>query len=160
MLQAEALGYEGRYARLEPAIRESFDIATIVRMAAGGHWARLDAEQRRRLAERFEAFVISTYASRFDAYSGQKFETLGSDAVRTGYERVKTQIRRPGDEDVALNYVLRAADDGWRIADVHLDGGVSQVSIWRAEFASILSRKGFDSLMTELEKKIERRLGS
>lgn len=154
MSRADELGYTGRYEELEPVVRNSFNIPTITRIAAGAHWTRLDSGERDALIDLFGDFVVSTYAHRFNDYSGQNFETLGHESIRPGLEMVHARIHRPAEEDVVLNYVLKAGDDGWRIVDIHLRGTVSQVSVWRSEFGSILSRQGFDELLVQLQKKI------
>jgi phospholipid transport system substrate-binding protein len=43
----------------------------------------------------------------------------------------------------------------WQISDVYLDGTISQLATQRSEFQSILQRKGFDGLITALNRKVD-----
>jgi phospholipid transport system substrate-binding protein len=43
----------------------------------------------------------------------------------------------------------------WQIADVYLNGTISELAIRRSEFASILQRQGVDGLIAELNRKAD-----
>ena len=68
---------------------------------------------------------------------------------------VRTQLVRPGDEDVQLNYRLRAVDGEWRIIDIYLNGTVSELALRRSEYSSVLKREGFEKLISTLHAKVE-----
>src|SRR4051812_1255484 len=74
MKQATALGFEGRYKALQPAIESAFNLPLMIRLAIGPQWTQLPADQQKRLVEAFRRFTIATYASRFDSYEGERFE--------------------------------------------------------------------------------------
>ncbi|MGI9302119.1 MAG: ABC transporter substrate-binding protein, partial [Gammaproteobacteria bacterium] len=44
--EAETLGFEGRYARFEPVVRETHDLAAIAALAVGRKWRSLEEAQR------------------------------------------------------------------------------------------------------------------
>ena len=154
MREAEALGFTGRYQRLEPVLGEIFAFPTMARIAAGGHWRGLSTEQRERLADAFARFSIATYANRFDGFSGERFE-VGSeqDSVR-GSTLVDSRIITGDGERVELNYLLRQNDGHWRIFDIYLNGSISELATRRSEYTSILDNRGFDSLISQLEARI------
>lgn len=159
MQSADALGYQGRYEKLEPALRASFDFALMAKIAVGRAWNDLGREQRRLLAERFAQMSIATFAARFDGYSGERFEIIGEKPGRRGTIVVDDQIVRPTKPPVGLNFVLKehadaAADREWRIIDVMLDGKFSELARQRAEFSSVLERGGYDDLIAALDERI------
>jgi phospholipid transport system substrate-binding protein len=43
----------------------------------------------------------------------------------------------------------------WQIADVYLDGTISQLATQRSEFYSILRRDGVDGLLIALNRKVD-----
>ena len=153
MKEADRLGYDGRYRRLDPAVRESHDLARISEIAAGKHWRTLDSGQRTRLVDTFSRWTVATYALRFDSHAGQTFRVESAEADSRGDVLVRSVMLRPKDPPIRFDYVLRRRDGSWRIVNIIVDG-VSDLAIRRAEFASVLSREGFDALIAELEAKI------
>ncbi len=159
MQSADELGYQGRYEKLEPSLRASFDFALMAKIAVGRAWNDLGREQRRLLVERFAQMSIATFAARFDGYSGERFEIIGEKPGRRGTVIVDDQIVRVTKPPVGLNFVLKEQNDttagqAWRIIDVMLDGKFSELARQRAEFSSVLERGGYDALITALDERI------
>jgi len=154
MQEADALGFEGRRERIEPVLRRHYDFAFMAEKSVGRGWNELEAAQRQQLVDAFARLAIATYAARFDGFSGESFETLGTQPATHGTLLVRTRLVRPKDEPVQLDYRLREVDDAWRIIDVFLNGTVSELALRRAEYSAVLRRDGFDELMSALETKI------
>ena len=154
MQNAAELDYEGRYQQLEPVLRQSYDFPFMTRVAVGPDWADLDQAQRDRLAELFAAMSIANYAARFDGYGGEHFESLGQEPAPRDTVLVQTRLVRPSDEPVALNYVLKESEGGWRIIDVLLESKFSELARQRSEFAAVLRSGGPSDLVATLERKI------
>lgn len=154
MQHADALGFEGRRARLAPVLTKSFDLASMARIAAGRHWSELGDADRQRLVETFSNLTIATYAARFTGYSGERFEITGEAPSAQQTTVVHTRIVRPGAEEVKLDYRLRSSAAGWRILDVFLDGSVSELALRRSEYTAVIQRDGFQALVSALDRKI------
>ena len=154
MQSASTLGYEGRRDELAPVIRSTFDLPFMSRYSAGRHWKSLSASERDRLIEAFSRFAIAIYAVRFDGYSGERFEVLRQAPARQGTRLVRTRLLQTNGESVLLDYRLRADDDGWRIIDVFLNGTISELALRRAEYDSLIRRKGIEGLIQALEGKV------
>ena len=71
MKQAEQLGVRGRYDKLAPVIRSTFDLPAMTRIAVGPEWTAIPPEQQTALLDNFARMTIATYANRFDGWSGQ-----------------------------------------------------------------------------------------
>ncbi|MGI8739571.1 MAG: ABC transporter substrate-binding protein [Gammaproteobacteria bacterium] len=153
MKAAPELGYRGRYARLAPAVRRSHDIATISRISVGSYWDGLDRAQQARLVETFGDLSISTYAERFDGYSGERFDTQSSGDLSAEVAGVRSLLMKADGGEIQFDYVLHKDDRGWRIVNIVVDG-VSDLALKRAEYAEILSRDGFHALIAALKEKI------
>lgn len=154
MKEADALGYEGRRARLEPVLEKSFDLGFMAQKSVGRHWKELSEDQQQKLLATFRDFTIANYAGRFDGWTGQSFETLEEEPSTHGTLIVHTRLVDPGDEDVQLNYRLRPSNGSWRIIDVYLNGTVSELALRRSENSSLISREGFDALIARLQERI------
>jgi len=137
MKRAEALGIEGRYQVLEPRIEETFDLERMIRVAAGSQWTKASPEERARLLDAFTRLTISTYASRFDGYSGESFENLGERPGPRDTVLVDTRIVRTDGPPVALNYVFEQKGDRWRVIDILLDGKASELAMRRSEYRNL-----------------------
>jgi phospholipid transport system substrate-binding protein len=156
MKRAKALGIKGRYDLLAPVISSTFDLAAMTRIAVGPKWTSLPAEQQKALVGAFSRMTIATYASRFDGYSGEKFEIDPNVETRTSGSVVHTRIVQASGEPVVLNYLMRRAGGAWRIVDVYLTGTISELATRRAEFASILDSGGEQALVATLREQAER----
>jgi phospholipid transport system substrate-binding protein len=155
MKQADALGFEGRYERLEPVLRSTFDFDFMAEKAVGRHWRSLSDEDQERMRDVFARFTLSTYANRFSGFSGERFEIRSEQPAPRDTVFVRTELVRPGgDEPIEINYRLHRTDAGWRIIDVLLRGTVSELALRRSEYSSVIKRDGFETLLAELEEKI------
>ena len=131
MKEAEPLGYAGRYARLEPVMRELFDLPFMAEKAVGRYWNEATPEDRSRLVDAFSRYTIANFAGRFDSFSGQSFETLGDEPTARDTLLVRTRVVDPGGENVQLDYRMRATDGRWRIVDIYMNGAVSELALRR-----------------------------
>jgi phospholipid transport system substrate-binding protein len=152
MRNGPALGASGRYARLAPVVRQSFDIPFMTRLAVGPEWASLNEAQRQQVTQAFERYVAATYAERFDSYSGERLQVTGERASPGG-TIITSQIIKSNGEPVNINYLMRNNGGVWQIADVYLDGTISELATRRSEFAAILRTGGINGLIQALNTK-------
>lgn len=154
MQNADALGFQGRYAKLQPVMTGLYDYSLMSRVAVGSYWNELDESNRNRLIDAFKRMSIATYAARFDGYSGEKFEIVSDEESVRNTVLVKTNLIRSDGTPVALNYLLRPADGDWRIIDVFLDARFSELARLRADYTATIQREGFDRLVETIEARI------
>ena len=154
MQAGPTLGAQGRYARIEPVVRHLFDMSFMTRLAVGPEWERLDEAQRRQVSEAFEHYIAAIYAERFDSYAGERLQVTG-DQPSTGGTIITTEIIKSNGEPVRINYLLRQNGGTWQIADVYLNGTISELATRRSEFSSILRTRGIEGLITMLNTKAD-----
>ena len=155
MKQGKALGFDGRYQKLEPAIHQTFDVATMCKIAIGPAWTSMPTDKKNALLVTFDKFLVSTYAARFREFAGQKF-TVGEAKPAPG-DRVlveSTLVKSDG-EPVELNYLFRKNEGGWQAIDIYLAGAISQMTQMRSEFSEPLHKGGVDALIQLLDAKIK-----
>ncbi len=153
MQQAGRLGYEGRLQSLAPVLNAVYDYGEMARVASGRHWKNFSPDQRRRLIDAFARMSAATYAARFDDYDGEGFTTTGTREAPGGGVLVRTRLLRPGADDVALDYLVKQGEEGWRIVDVYYMGGISEVANQRSQFLAVLRSGGVEELIRALEAK-------
>lgn len=155
MKEAEALGFEGRYARLQPVLVEVFDFPAMARIALGADWSSISEAQREAFTQAFSDYSVAVFANRFDGYSGERFEILGEEEARRGAVLVRNQIVKSDGEAVEINYLTRPEGDGanWRIVDTILGGMASELAARRSEYSGIVRKLGIDALIRSLRDK-------
>ena len=152
MKNANSLGLEGRKEKLAPALDATYDFPLMAQRSIATGWPKLDDSQRERFTAAFRALTLRTYASRFDGYDGERFETTGEEPSVAKTVIVRTVLHTKT-EDIHLDYRLRSTPAGWRVIDVYLSGTVSELALRRAEYTSVLEREGFEALLSALERK-------
>lgn len=156
MRDAEVLGYEGRLERFATLLGETYQLVAMARASVGRQWESLSEPERNRLVDAFSRMTRATYASRFDGYSGERFEIVGWEAAAQDLVLVKSRLVKPDGDSVALDYMTKPFDGRRRIVDVYLDAKYSELARLRAEFGSVLRREGLDALLAKIEAKIAR----
>jgi phospholipid transport system substrate-binding protein len=112
------------------------------------------AGQQQQLIAAFKHYVTATYADRFGSYAGEQLRVNG-ERPRGVDVMVQTNIVKSNGEVTRLDYLMRQNRGSWQISDVYLDGTISQLSVHRSEFHSILQRDGFDGLVAVLNRKVD-----
>jgi len=150
MKHAQDLGVQGRFEKLAPAVKETFDSATMTRVAAGPSWNKIPADKQQALIAAFERMTTASYASQFAGYSGQQFTVEPKATPRNADVIVHSRLQPANGDPVTFNYLMRGSGADWKIEDVYLDGTISQLAVRRSEFSAILASEGPDGLLSKL----------
>jgi len=153
MRNGPQLGAQGRYAKLAPAIAQSFDIPFMTRLAVGPDWNTLTPAQQQQVTQAFEHYVAAVWAERFHKYDGEQLKVTGEEASPAGTV-ILSQIVDSSGQPTHINYLMRQSGTGsWQIADVYLDGTISELATRRSEFGAILKTSGINGLIQALNNK-------
>ncbi len=139
---------QARAEGLQPVVQTLFDVNNIARISTGRAWREFDEAQRADLEGALERLIVATYADRFDSFAGQRFEVLSEETSRTGAV-VRTEIVRSSGERVPIDYYFR----GDKVFNV-VASGVSDLSLRRADYSSILKEQGYGALLAHIEENI------
>ena len=146
-----------REAAFRDMMGRGFDIPTVTRFVLGRHWKSATNEQRAEFSAIFLDFIARVYASRFDSYSygGEQFTVRSVIADESGDTIVQATVARPsGADPVELDFRVRSKDGNHRVVDLYVEG-ISMLLTHRAEFSSVINRKGIDGLLSEIRARIE-----
>jgi phospholipid transport system substrate-binding protein len=157
MKQSKALGVQGRFRKMESAVRATYDLQAMMRVATGAYWARMSAADQAALVTAFGRFSAATYAHNFDDYSNQKFVVTGVD-TRLPDKLVRTQLIISSSAPINLVYRMRQSDGRWRIIDVFYNGTISQLAQQASDFSATLAAGGADALIKKLDNQTDRLL--
>jgi phospholipid transport system substrate-binding protein len=145
-----------RYRALEPTIVKTHDLPYIAEFALRRQWPMLMEPDRQRFIAAFQRLSVMTYAARFGNVAPDAFRPLETGAPdANGRVQVKTAIKREGQPDVTLEYLLQKGGEDWKIINIVADG-VSDLALKRAEYQRVFASGGIAGLIAELEQQTER----
>ena len=146
MKKGKSLSMRERYDLLAPAIEKAFHLPIMLSMATGNYWREADDRQKRELVNAFKRKNISTVAALFDNYSGHAFEIVGERPAPQNSRLVETRLTRPKGKPVSLDYRVLRVGGQWRIIDVIVSRGISEVAVRRSEYSGWLKDGGIAGL--------------
>ena len=118
--------------------------------------AVLKDDERQRFVAAFQRLSVMTYAARFGNVARDAFRPIEAGAPDiNGRVQVTTAIKREGQPDVTLEYLLQRDGEQWRIINIVADG-VSDLALKRAEYQRVFASGGIEGLIAELEQQTDR----
>ncbi len=149
-----AVGFQRRFATLEPIVDQAFDLPTVLAVSVGPRWTGLPPDQQDRLLQAFRRYTVASYVASFDGYAGQTF-SVSPDVRAAGADQVvvQTRILSAKGDATELDYVMKQTPSGWKIVDVLADGSISRVAVQRSDFRGLLANGGSDALLASLQRK-------
>jgi phospholipid transport system substrate-binding protein len=144
-----ALGAQGRFAKLKPVIDQAFDFGTMIKYAVGPGWDTASPADQKALTDAFERMTVAQYAGNFSSFGGEKFIVDPKVDVRGSDHYVSSKLVT-SDQSIAFIYRLRQFGGSWKIIDVLLDGNISQLSVYRSDFAATVRSGGAQALVTKI----------
>ncbi|MGI9212210.1 MAG: HpnM family protein [Methylococcaceae bacterium] len=153
MKDAKKLGYQGRYQKLEPVVRESFEFEAVSVLALGTHWKNLDKPQKTAFIDKLTELSVATYAAQFNAYAGEGFKFESEQDLKNGRVLLRYFLNAPNEKPIKFEYQVHEFNGHWQIINIIVDG-ISDVALRKAQYTSLIDREGFDSLLKKLAQKI------
>jgi phospholipid transport system substrate-binding protein len=138
---------------IETKLVPYFDTARMTALAMGRNWRSANPEQQKQLTEEFQTLLIRTYSN---ALTNYRDNTMNYKPLRANPGDsdviVRTEVTRPGQAPVQIDYSMEKTPQGWKAYDVVV-AGVSLVTNYRDEFNDIVKTSGIDGLVKTLADK-------
>ena len=135
---------------------QAVDLATVARLALGRNWPRANHAQQQEYIGLFRAYTLGTLAQRFSQYVGtERFVVTGSRTAGNGDATVSTRIVYTDYPPLSIDWRVRDGGGNPTIVDVVVEG-VSLILTNRAEFDSIIGRRGLEGLLEDMRARVER----
>jgi phospholipid transport system substrate-binding protein len=155
MQNGPRLGESGRYDTLAPVVRRDFDLPAMAQMAVGPGWAQMSPAEQQQVTDAFARYTIASYADHFTHATGEQLQVTGTQTTPYG-TIVQTKIVQPGGDETSVNYLMRRNGNAWQVADVYLEGTISQIAALRSQFSAVFLRGGAPALVEALNQKAAR----
>jgi phospholipid transport system substrate-binding protein len=138
---------------VETKLLPNFDFTRMTALAMGRNWRQATPEQQQRLTAEFRSLLVRTYAGALNQYRDQQisYKPLRAEDKATDVI-VRTEVVRPGQQPVQIDYGMERSGDSWKSYDV-IVGGVSLVTNYRDEFNEQIRSGGIDGLIRTLADK-------
>ncbi|HVO90468.1 MAG TPA: ABC transporter substrate-binding protein [Casimicrobiaceae bacterium] len=147
----------GDQARIREVIETKlvpyFDFPRMTALAMGRNWRSASPEQQQKLTDEFRQLLVRTYSGALNQYRDQtiNYKPLRAEPNASDVT-VRTEVVRPGQQAVQIDYSLEKSPSGWKAYDVQV-GGVSLVTNYRDEFNAQVQSGGVDGLIKALAAK-------
>jgi phospholipid transport system substrate-binding protein len=138
---------------LEAKLAPHFDFERMTALAMGRGWRQASPDQQKQLVEQFKTLLVRTYSNAFVQYRNEtiNYKPFRADPGATDVT-VRTEIVRPGQTPLQIDYSLGKKNGEWKAYDV-IVGGVSLVTNYRDEFTAQIQSGGIDGLIKALKAK-------
>lgn len=141
---------KSRAQKLTPAVDNTFDMPFLAQHVLRRHWSTLSAEQKAEFTATLKEMVITTYASQFNKFNGEKFNT--QDTKDNGRMRaVRATLELPKGDAVQFEYILRQTPAGWRTINVIAEG-VSDLALRSAQYDKLFKDQGYTGLIAQIRE--------
>lgn len=142
--------------RVEDLINGVIHFEEMARQALGPFWSDLTPAQRTEFVDVFGQIVRAQSLGDLEVYNSTvTYETI--DVVGDSAYVSTTTVYQ--DKPVKVEYYLGEHDGDWYVHNMVLDD-VGTVEGYAKSFQAVIRKKGFDALMTSLNKKLEKIQGA
>lgn len=143
---------EALFQAVDEVLLPVFDVQRAGDLVLSRHAREATAEQRRRFAQALYRSLVRQYAENALDFSPDRLVVR---PVRGELDpratRVDSEVRLDDGTRVAITYVLRETDAGWKVFDVVAEG-LSFVRSLREQYDAEIRRRGLDDVIVRLER--------
>ncbi len=142
-------------AKVTDSVRELLNIDALGKSSLSKHWEALAPKQRQEFLSLLRKLIEARYVEGLRANLEYDVKYLGEIEQSGGMRLVKTEIiamRRGRPHSIAVDYQLTRNGKAWQAFDVITDG-VGLIENYRAQFNSIIKKKGFEGLLELMRKR-------
>ena len=138
-------------SKIEKIALQVVDVDGLGRFTLGSFRKELNGDQLKKYVKTFRIFFAKNISSRLQNYSNQNIKVIGSKKISNNYVLVNSKMTSQKDQqEIRIDWRVFKIKEKLVIRDLVVEG-LSIAKAQREEFNSILSNKGFDSLIASLE---------
>ena len=134
---------------------KNFDIPSISRFVLGKYWKQASLDQKKNFIKAFRNYVVKTYSSRFNEYSGEKLKLVNYENEKNPkIFLVHTILERQDAPVIKVDWRIGKKKDRFVILDIIIEG-ISLAITQRSEFVSVIDQNegSIDQLISLLKER-------
>ena len=133
----------------------NFDVPSISRFVLGKYWKQASLDQKKKFITAFRNYVVKTYSSRFNEYSGETLQLVNfENESNPKIFLVHTILERKDAPVIKVDWRIGKKKDKFVILDIIIEG-ISLAITQRSEFVSVIDQNegSIDQLILLLKEK-------
>lgn len=146
------LSAEEKKSRFRTLLLGGFDVPYMGRAALARNWQSATPEQQSQFLDLYETLTVAAYYERFASYAGDTFTVSSQQAAGGKDVIVESQIARPGNTPVKVQWRVRADPVGLKVIDVSFEG-VSMLTTQKSQYASSIKSGGMNALLESMRQR-------
>ena len=132
---------------------KNFDVPSISRFVLGKYWKQASLDQKKKFIKAFRNYIVKTYSSRFNEYSGEQLTLLNfENESNPKIFLVHTALERDDAAMIKVDWRIGKKKDRYVILDIIIEG-ISLAVTQRSEFVSVIDQNdgSIDKLISLLK---------
>ena len=132
---------------------KNFDIPSMSRFVLGKYWKQASLDQKKNFIKAFRNYIVKTYSSRFNEYSGEKLKLIDfENQSNPKIFLVHTILEREDEPVIKVDWRIGKKKNRFVILDIIIEG-ISLAINQRSEFVSVIDQNegSIDELISLLK---------
>ncbi|PCJ29437.1 MAG: hypothetical protein COA94_01550 [Rickettsiales bacterium] len=160
MFNNKKMSQTDRYHKTTKLIEGHLYLDWMAKYTLGRHRRTIDKKKISEFSATYAKFIVKVYADLSVHYNGEKARLRKIKQIDDNLFIVNTVIIKPADQDtIKIDYLVHeineTGDDPYRVGDI-ITEGISILNSQQAEFNSVISTRGIDALIVDLQERINR----
>jgi|TARA_Y100000815_G_scaffold47473_1_gene38878 phospholipid transport system substrate-binding protein len=154
-LTDESINQKKKETKFGELFDKNFDIPSISRFVLGKYWKQASLDQKKQFIKAFRNYVVKTYSSRFNEYSGEQLTLINfENESNPKIFIVHTALKREDAPPIIVDWRIGKKKESFVILDIIIEG-ISLAITQRSEFVSVIDQNegNIDQLISILKEK-------
>ena len=154
-LTDESINQKKKETKFGELFDKNFDIPSISRFVLGKYWKQASLDQKKKFIKAFRNYVVKTYSSRFNEYSGEQLTLINfENESNPKIFIVHTALKRKDAPPIIVDWRIGKKKESFVILDIIIEG-ISLAVTQRSEFVSVIDQNegNIDQLISILKEK-------
>ena len=154
-LTDESIDQKKKETKFGELFDKNFDVPSISRFVLGKYWKQASLDQKKNFIKSFRNYVVKTYSSRFNEYSGEQLTLLNfENESNPKIFIVHTALEIDNAPMIKVDWRIGKKKDRYVILDIIIEG-ISLAVTQRSEFVSVIDQNdgSIDKLISLLKER-------
>jgi len=152
ILRDKKIPQEERSKKIFTIFDSIFDYTLMSQLSLGGkQWTALSTSQQAEFSKLFEMKLKISYMEKLDLYTNEKMVIKNLEKIKDARIHLTTHLIKNNEVYEIIYKFYKDKNNNWMIYDVDILG-VSIIQTYRTQFADVLAKESFSSLLEKLKQ--------